>query len=206
MNIRAKVVLLVLPLIVGPLFVTGYIAALSARNGITGIATSFLRFKIDDLQNYASSQWSLLVQNNMVGRQDFVDAAKAAVASYARSLVRDESELIFAVDDQGNVVLATGDLALSGPEAAQLSRMKANGSSGWVQLKAGGAERVAQAKEFVPFGWYILVTEKRDAFYKITTQIFRQTAVILLVSLAVAVILLFVFSFLMTQPLRMVVR
>ena len=205
MNIRAKVVLLVLPLIVGPLFVTGYIAALSARNGITGIATSFLRFKIDDLQNYASSQWSLLVQNNMVGRQDFVDAAKAAVASYARSLVRDESELIFAVDDQGNVVLATGDLALSGPEAAQLSRMKANGSSGWVQLKAGGAERVAQAKEFVPFGWYVLVTEKRDAFYEITTQIFRQTAVILLVSLAVAVILLFVFSFLMTQPLRMVV-
>ena len=67
--------------------------------------------------------------------------------------------------------------------------------SGWIQLKAGGVERVAQAKAFVPFGWYVLVTEKRDAFYKITTQIFRQTAVILLVSLALAVMLLFVFSF-----------
>ena len=111
MNIRAKVVLLVFPLIVGPLLVTGYIAALSARNGITGIATSFLRFKIDDLENYANSQWALLVQNNMVGSQEFVDAAKDAVSSFARSLVRDESELIFAVDAQGNMVLSTGDIA-----------------------------------------------------------------------------------------------
>ncbi len=83
--------------------------------------------------------------------------------------------------------------------------MKADGFAGWAQLKAGGVERVAQAKEFAPFGWYVLVTEKRDAFYKITTQIFRQTAVILLVSLAIALILLFYFSFIMTQPLRMVV-
>lgn len=205
MNIRAKVVLLVLPLIVGPLLVTGYIAALSARNGITGIATSFLRFKMDDLENYANSQWALLVQNNMVGRQGFVDAAKAAVASYARSLVRDEAELIFAVDSQGSVVLKTDDLALNGAEAAQLSRLRADGFAGWTQLKAGGEERVVQAKEFVPFGWYFVVSEKRDAFYETTAQIFRQTAVILLVSLAVAVMLLFYFSFIMTQPLRMVV-
>lgn len=205
MNIRAKMVLLVLPLIVGPLLVTGYIAALSARNGITGIATNFLRFKIDDLENYANSQWSLLVQNNMVGSQEFVDAAKAAVASYARSLVRDEAELIFAVDSQGSLVLNTGDFTLSAPEAAQLSLLKANSSAGWIQLKAGGVERVAQAKEFVPFGWYVLVTEQRDVFYKITTQIFRQTGVILSISLAVAVMLLFFFSYLMTQPLRLVV-
>jgi adenylate cyclase len=205
MNIRAKVVLVVLPLIVGPLLVTGYIAALSARNGITGIATSFLRFKLDDLENYANSQWSLLVQNNMVGHQDFVDAAKAAVVSYARSLVRDEAELIFAVDAQGSVVLKTGDLNLTGPEAAQLAHLKSDSFAGWIQLQAGGVDRVGQAKEFVPFGWYLLVTEKRDAFYAITMQIFRQTAVILLVSLAVAVMLLLYFSFIMTQPLRMVV-
>jgi class 3 adenylate cyclase/HAMP domain-containing protein len=83
--------------------------------------------------------------------------------------------------------------------------LKASGSAGWIQLKAGGVERVAQAKEFVPFGWYVLVSEKRDAFYKTTTQIFTQTGVILLVSLALAVMLLFYFSFVMTQPLRMVV-
>lgn len=205
MNIRAKVVLLVLPLIVGPLLVTGYIAALSARNGITAIATSFLRFKVDDLENYANSQWSLLVQNNLVGNPDFVDAAKSAVASYARSLVREESELIFAIDAQGSLVMHTGALTLSGPEAAQLSLMKAKNSAGWIHLKVGGVERVGQARDFVPLGWYVVVTEKRDAFYKVTTQIFRQTGVILSASLAIAVMLLFFFSYLMTQPLRMVV-
>ncbi|MGD0728024.1 MAG: adenylate/guanylate cyclase domain-containing protein, partial [Spirochaetia bacterium] len=171
----------------------------------TAIATSFLRFKVDDLENYANSQWSLLVQNNLVGNPDFVDAAKSAVASYARSLVREESELIFAIDAQGSLVMHTGALTLSGPEAAQLSLMKAKNSAGWIHLKVGGVERVGQARDFVPLGWYVVVTEKRDAFYKVTTQIFRQTGVILSASLAIAVMLLFFFSYLMTQPLRMVV-
>jgi adenylate cyclase len=205
MNIRAKVVLLVLPLIIGPLLVTGYMAALSARNGITGIATNFLRFKIDDLDNYANSQWALLVQNNMAGNHEFVDAAKAAVTSYARSLVRDESELIFAVDSEGSLAMSTGELALSGPEAAELSRLKAKGADGWLQLQVGGVARVAQAKELTPFDWYVLVTEKREAFYKTITQIFRRTGVILSISLAIAVLLLLYFSLVMTQPLRMVV-
>ena len=61
MSIRAKIVLIVLPLIIAPLLVTGYVSSLSARNGITRVATSLLRFKQEELLSYASSQWSLLV-------------------------------------------------------------------------------------------------------------------------------------------------
>ena len=45
MNIRGKIILIVLPLIITPLLLTGVISALSARNGITSVATGFLRFK-----------------------------------------------------------------------------------------------------------------------------------------------------------------
>ena len=148
MNIRTKVVLLVVPLIMGPLLVTGYLAALSARNGITGIATSFLRFKLDDLENYAASQWSLLLQNNMVANREFLDAAKGAVASFAHSLVRAESELIFAVDAQGKVVLSTDDISLDGAEAAEILRLQSSGFEGWTSLEAGGVLRVGAGTAF----------------------------------------------------------
>jgi adenylate cyclase len=205
MSIRAKVVALVLPLIIAPLLLTGYISSLSARNGITSIATSFLKFKMDDIQNYGNSQWSLLVQNGMVQNQEFVDAAKAAVASYARSLVREEAELILAIDAQGKLVFTTANVVLDPAESAQLSALREKGTTGWRQLRLGNIERVAQAEPFAPFNWYVLVTEKRDAFYQTTSQIIWQTGVVLSVSLAVAIILLFFFSYVMTQPMRMMV-
>lgn len=59
MSIRGKIVLVVLPLIVMPLLLTGFIGTLAARNGLTRIATEFLRFKIEELANYANSQYEL---------------------------------------------------------------------------------------------------------------------------------------------------
>ena len=122
MSIRAKVVLLVLPLIIAPLLLTGFVASLSARNGITSVATSLLAFKMDDLTNYANSQWSLLVENNFIGNQEYVDAARSAVGSYAQTLVRGDSELIFALDANGKVAMSTSPLTLSQAEGLDLIR------------------------------------------------------------------------------------
>ena len=98
MSIRSKMVAIVLPLIVAPLLVTGVVSSLAARNGITRIATGFLRFKMDDLLNYAGSQWGLLVENGLSDNAEYVTATKSAVTSFARSLVRGSTELILAVD------------------------------------------------------------------------------------------------------------
>ena len=204
MSIRSKMVAIVLPLIVAPLLVTGVVSSLAARNGITRIATSFLRFKMDDLLNYAGSQWGLLVENGLSGNQEYVTATKSAVTSFARSLVRGSTELILAVDREGKLAMATGELELSAEESRELARLAAEGASGWRPLSLGGAERVAQLDAFQPFGWYLLVTERRETFYQTTTQIFVQTGMILTVSLLVAVVLLLFFSYYITQPLRLV--
>jgi adenylate cyclase len=204
MKIRWKMVFIALPLIVAPLLVTGFISSLAARNGITQVATSFLRFKMDDLLNYANSQWGLLVENKLAGNEQFLEATSAAVASFARSLVRGESELIFAIDRRGTAVMTTGELNLNEEETRGLSQLQEKGFSGWTQLRIAGVERVAQAALFEPFGWYLLVTEKRDTFYRITSQIFWQTGLILTISLVVAVVLLMFFSFYMTHPLRLI--
>lgn len=204
MSIRAKVVLLVLPLIIAPLVLTGYVASLSARNGITSIATSLLRFKMDDILNYANGQWSLLVENNFVDNKEFVEAARQAVTTYAASLVRNDSELIFALDAQGRVVMSTSPLTLSQAETQRLNRFRAASATGWQGIDAGGVARVSETAPFTPFGWQLFVTERTDIFYKAPSEIFFRTALILSVSLVAAIGLLVFFSFLMTQPLRMV--
>ncbi len=137
MKIRWKMVFIALPLIVAPLLVTGFISSLAARNGITRVATGFLRFKMDDLLNYANSQWTLLVENKLAGNEEFLEATRNAVVSFARSLIRGESELIFAVDRLGALAMATGELSLSAEETRNLGELREKGFSGWAQLRAG---------------------------------------------------------------------
>jgi adenylate cyclase len=205
MSIRAKIVLIVLPLIIAPLLVTGYVSSLSARNGITRVATSLLRFKQEELISYAGSQWSLLVSNNLAGNREFVTASKEAVQSFARNMIRSSTEVILAVDADGEVVMATEDIELSPEEKQSLVALVARGSFGWQQITLGGKERVAQIAPFEAFGWTILVTEQRDAFYQTINQMYVQTGIILSVSSVLAVVLLLIFSYLLTRPLKNVV-
>ena len=76
-RIRAKIILIVLPLIVTPLVLIALASIFTARNGITRVATEFLRFKAEELAAYAASQWTMLEQNDL-----------AAEPSSSRSRVR----------------------------------------------------------------------------------------------------------------------
>jgi class 3 adenylate cyclase/HAMP domain-containing protein len=205
MSIRAKIVLIVLPLIIAPLLVTGYVSSLSARNGITRVATSLLRFKQEELLSYAGSQWSLLVNNNLASNQEFVAASKDAVESFARNMIRSSTELILAVEADGAVAMASEQIELSPEERQSLAELISGQSFGWQQITLGGRERVAQVAPFEAFGWTILVTEQREAFYQTINQMYIQTGIILSVSSALAVALLLVFSYLLTRPLKNVV-
>jgi len=201
MRIRAKFTLLVLPLIITPLLLVGLAASLAARNGITRVATEFLRFKSEELKNYATTQWNLLVENQLDTQQEYVTVSKTAVASFARSLIRSESELILALDEQGKVAMSTSNIELSEPEAARLNELSASGEEDWTLIRLGGVDRVAQSVIFKPFGWTFLVTEHRDVFYQAVNQIYIQSGIILILTLAVTLILLYLFIRYLTHPL-----
>ncbi len=202
MSVRSKIVLVCIPLIIAPLLLTAVAASLSARNGITAVATSFLRFKSEELANYANSQWRLLLDNNLAANPDFVSVAKSAVASFARSLVRSDTELIAAADRDGALVMASRDVELSEGEREALAAIASSGGSGWQQVRIGGVERVAQLAPFEPFGWTVIVSETRATFYRSVNQILQQTAAILGAALAIALTLLLVFATYLTRPLR----
>ncbi len=206
MNIRLKIILIVIPLLFATLVLTGFSSYFSSTNAITRIAKDFLGFKARELQNQAESQWKLLVDNNLSTNQEMVDATKAAVEGYAGSILTSPSEVIAAFDAEGNIAMSTSDMTLLGNEQADIRKLVASHTSTLVpSLRLGGKDRVAKGFWFDPFSWYITVTEERAAFYTAVNTMSLRTAIILLVSIFLGVALILLFASWLTRPLIRVV-
>jgi class 3 adenylate cyclase/HAMP domain-containing protein len=206
MNIRTKFVLTVLPLILTPLILMGISSSLSARNGITRVATEFLRFKAEELEKYAESQWSFLVDSRLASNPEFVESAKAAVESFAKSIVHRETELIIALDKNGETALTTGDLIANQREKEIITQKASSGSREWLEIEINGVPRVAASFRFEPFQWYFLVSERHDTFYQPINQIYRYTGIISISGLVLVIAFLLLFASYLTRPMRNVVE
>jgi class 3 adenylate cyclase/HAMP domain-containing protein len=205
MKIKSKILMIVLPVLIVPLALMGFAASLSARNGITQIAIDFLKFKADSLENYAVSQWSLLEENNLTASKEFVDAAEEAVKSFALSLIRSETELIFAVDSEGVVQIASRSMETGPDELPALIELHRGQTPGWVTFSIENTVRVAHGFYFKPFDWYFLISESRSVFYGSVFQIYYQSGMILFIAAIVSIILLGFFISYLTSPLSKIV-
>ncbi len=216
MSIRLKFVFIVLPLLIVALVVGGVSSFYLASNGITRVAVEFFEFKVNEFEKYIEGQWTLLVENNLDGRADMMEAVQAGIEVYARSILRTDSEVIFAVDSQaeGNLVLSTADSSLSDPEqpfaigeevSQQLLNLATLDSRELIELEIDGQERVTMGFYFKPFAWYVIITENRAVFYSDVNRITTQTILLVVIGSAVMVVLLLIFVGLITKPLTVVV-
>ncbi len=207
MSIRLKIILVVLPLMIATILLAGISSALSARAGITRVAIEALGFKAQELQKYADNQWDLLVTNNLTEEEEYVEVTKLAVESYAASLIRSESELIFGVQADGSVAMSTRELELTDPgEREAIASITTEGAEGWHEISVNGEERVGQTFRFAPFGWFVFVTDTTANFYREVDEINRRTYYILGGAVALALILLLVFAGILTGPLSRMVN
>ncbi len=201
MSIRFKIVSVVLPLLVATLILAGASSYFVAANGITRIARDFLQFKAEELESYAEGQWLILEENDLTDRQEMVEATKVGVQSFARGLIRSDTELIFAVDDAGEVRMATDDVPLTEEERASLLEMDAATTGELSTLSIGGTQRVAQGFSFDPYGWRVFLTEARDTFFRDVDRITTQTIYIVAGASLLSVLLLLLFAQQLTRPL-----
>ena len=164
-----------------------------------------MSFKSEELLNYADNQWNLLVANGLSEQDTYVDAAKKAIQSYAKSIVKSKTELIFALDRDSNVVLATSDFKLGIEEKSSLFTSQKGGVSGWQIMKVNQRQRVGYGFSFEPFDWYVLVTEDEEAFYKESRDILNRTAIVLGATIFISILLLIYFSGFLTRPMTKIV-
>ncbi|HVO39872.1 MAG TPA: adenylate/guanylate cyclase domain-containing protein [Spirochaetia bacterium] len=201
MKIRTKFISIVVPLLVAGIVIGGISAASIARNAVTRVAVRFMGFKTDQLSQYLDGQWRILVENRLTTRQDMIQAAQAGAETYARSLLLSDTELVFALDQTGQVAMATGEVHLSEAEKATLLRTFIPGDRSLATVRIGGVERVASGFRFDPFGWTVFTTEIRSVFYRDVNRISWQTVILTAAACVAAVVLLFFFVRLLTGPL-----
>jgi adenylate cyclase len=203
-NIRAKIILVVLPVLVTALVSTGVISSFSARAGMTRIAMDFLSFKGEEIENNATSQWNLLVANGYQDQPNYVAVSKEAIQSYASTIIKSDTEKIFALGPDGNSVMSTSEIQLSVREAANLYTYLQERKTGWITFSENGKARVGHAFFFEPFDWYIIVSEQQDVFSREAEEIVVRTGMVLGISILVSLILLFGFAGFITNPIRIV--
>ena len=204
MSIRLKIILTVVPLIIATLTLTGISSFFSATNGITRIAKDFLGFKADELENQAQSQWGLLVENNLSDKSEMIGATQAAIRGYAESILRSPTEVILALDKDGNLAMATGDMKLQPDELPALLKLITAKDTELNTIRLGGQDRVSKGFWFDPFGWYLMVTEVRGTFYNQVNEITQRSAIILAGAILLAVVLMLLFARYLTRPLTRV--
>jgi class 3 adenylate cyclase/HAMP domain-containing protein len=206
MKLRVKIFLVVLPLIIVTLSLTEIASYFHAVNGVTRLAKQLLGFKQGELEKYAENQWELLVENNYAGRPDMVAAAEVAVEMYARSIILSDTEVIFALDAEGNLAMSTSPLQITPDEQGALLSLLQTGEGGLLTAVLEGEKRVFQSFFFTPFQWYLLISEKSDVFYRDANQITIQTIITLGAAIALAVILLLLVARRLTDPLDKIVK
>jgi class 3 adenylate cyclase/HAMP domain-containing protein len=203
MKIQAKIFLVVFPIIIVTLGLAETASYFSAVNGITRIAQTFLGFKAAELEKYAGSQWDLLTENNYDSRPDMIAAAQEAIISYAAGITLNDTEIIIALDNAGNIAAATSSIEISDEERSPLLPLLEE--EGLKSAKLGGKDRVFRSFYFIPFQWHLLLTEERNVFYAEAEKTGVQTAVTLAASLAAAAVLLVLFTRRLTKPLGQVI-
>jgi class 3 adenylate cyclase/HAMP domain-containing protein len=204
-SVRLKIILIVLPLLIITLVLSSIASSLSARNGITRVAVELLAFKAQDMQGYLENQWNLLVENQLDRQSEYILTVQRGALTYALSLISSETELLFALDRSNQMVLTTTETPLTDQERQELADLRGEQTEGWVELSIAGAQRVGHAFTFEPFGWFFLVTEERQTFFRDVTEITTQNAIILAGASAVSVLLLLLFSGYLTGPITRMV-
>ncbi|MDR1288300.1 MAG: adenylate/guanylate cyclase domain-containing protein [Treponema sp.] len=204
MKIRSRIIWVVLPLLVTALALAGTASYFSAANGITRIAREFFGFKLLELRKYAENQWELLIENGYAGNSEMVDAAKKALEIYSGGIILSESEVIFALDNSGATAMSAslGNApGIPAGEGAALLLLFDKEDDELITAFAGGKERVMRSFYFTPFQWRIILSEEKSSFYRDLDRIKSRTAAVTASASLAAVVLLVLFSRIITNPL-----
>ncbi|WP_028972611.1 adenylate/guanylate cyclase domain-containing protein [Spirochaeta cellobiosiphila] len=206
MKVRSKIILIVLPLIVSTLSIAGFSSSFAAQNAITRIAVDFLGFKAKELKKYADNQWDLLVSNRLIDRPQYLEISKKAIASYASTLVRSDTERIIAIHPDLGIVFDTSNEPLSSEDISTLRESLTSKKEGWTIMSLSNEDRVGQAFFFAPFNWWVYISEARNVFYQEVSNILKQTLIIMGIAACIAIIMLMIFVQIIINPLGKVVK
>lgn len=202
LGLRTKALLFILPLVITIVAASGTLASFASREAVTRVTTRLMAYKAEQLRDFAYSQWEVIEELGFEDDPDYRAAAEAAIQSYAGSLLRSETELVFALDQSAVVVLTSGGRSALEGEYPELLELAEQSGAGWFSESVAGAPRLGQLFFFEPFDWWFFVTELRSRFFTDVRSITTTHGLILLVAIIVATALVSLFVGFVIGPIE----
>ena len=139
--------------------------------------------------------------------EEYLKVAKSAIEAYAVSVVRTPTELIFATPYEGgiSVSLSTSEIIFSNTDRTALQSLADSAARGWIEFSLNGGDRVGHAFRFSPFNWMVIVSEDSKAFYQEVTELTNRNYIVLGIAILFSLIMLLIFTGVITGPLTRVV-
>ncbi len=206
MSIRTRLILTVVPLLAVGIIITASLTALEAVSGMTSLTIRLLVIKSGALSWYMEDRWKWLLDNRLSEHPEGIEAVRRSIAAFALTLIHSQTELIFAIDPAGRIVLATEPVELTEKEASELLAALLEKGTGRVKLRVGGVARIGEAIRFDPFDWNVLILEERSALQREMRAIVIRAAIVLAGMAAAAAAFLSRFSRRLTRPIGVIVR
>ena len=195
---------MVLPLVLIVVFLSGLLSFLASREALTRVAMRHMAYKAEQMRDFAISEWDAIAELGLDDEPFIQVAAEESLRSYALSLLRSDTELVFAVDHDGNLAMHVGAESANG-ETDRLSTSE-DLTPGWFAGSVNGEARVGVVFEVEPFGWLIAVTELSAVFFTDARGIFRTQAIVSLIAIASVTLLVWTYIGLLIRLVERLTR
>ena len=174
-----------------------------ARNGIDKVAKEFLGYKINEIIQKSNNEVKSLKKLDLYTPL-YIENIKESIQLYSKSITKENIESVVAVDSKGIVRMSTDPFLSVDQEVDFFYEMK-SADKGWISFKLNGLDKVGFYRYFEEWDWYFLLSVYSTMFYKDANQIFKNSVIILVISILGMIALLFFFINYLLSPLRTIV-
>jgi class 3 adenylate cyclase len=186
MNIRAKLYLIVLPLMGVAIVLSASFAYSAAASKLESAAAEYLDKKASWVRSYMNDQAVLLVDEGYFDNEYMREAALAGIEKYANDLLQGEAEIIAAFDNTRRLVFSAGDMRRRKDAAL---------------LGGGNRKYIAVSTLSDAFSLQIYAAHDRRDILKTLDSLIVVSLAVLLLALAVAAVFLHILARAITRPI-----
>ncbi len=208
MKIRAKLLLVIVPLLIFPLLFIGFTSYISARVGITKVAKQFLSYKVTEMYKFCNRQVEILEETGLAKDKTYIELAKNSAIEYAKTIGLSKTGYFMGINSKGDIIFPKSKNG-NKPENVsdeEFFKFMSQTKNGLISFTFHNKDRTGYFMYFQPWDWYILLSEVDDVFYKDANNIKKQVAYTLGLTLIFAIGLMLIFVKKFTDPIQNVVN
>jgi len=206
LGLSARLLFFIIPVISGSLLISGFVTDLYADRGVKKVMNRLMEYKAEDLIRHTSSQWNLLLENELQEDPAYLESLKTSVRTYSITMLQEQGEWILAVDEGMNIVFSVGAPV---QDAVLLESVGKNltGESGdvWIDGDFGGEKRVGYGFFLPALGWTVYITELQKTFFADLNFIRWNSIIMVLLTAIISSLFIYYYVRRSMRPLNTVI-